>query len=63
MEFLQIVCDKKGLSVTIPDSSGIHAIQQDKLPIPSVLSAEASNTVAPPSLKSSSLVSLGKLCG
>ena len=54
--------DKTGPDVTLPDSSQIHATQQGKILLPSSLSKEASTVVVLPSLKNSSLISLGQLC-
>ena len=46
----------------IPDSSQSNNTQQGKLPLLSSLSKEASAAVVLPSIKSSSLISLGQLC-
>ena len=51
MEYLQNVCDKKGPSVSLPDSSVIYATQQGNLSLPSSLSADVSNAVVLPSLE------------
>ena len=58
---LQNVIDQKGPDVTLLDSSQINAAQQGKLPLISSLSKEATTLVVLPSLKISSLISLGQL--
>ena len=56
IDCLQNVIVKKGIDVTLPDSSQINATQQEKLPLTSSLSIEASTKVVLPSLKTSSLI-------
>ena len=51
----------KGPSVTIPDGSQISSNKQGQLPLSPLLSENAKNASIMPELKSSSLISLGKL--
>ena len=60
--FLQNVVRKKGPCVTLPNNTSITSSHQGQLPLSSALSSAAQTTAILPTLKSSSLISLGQLC-
>ena len=62
VDCLTRLTNSPGPSVTLPNNTFIQADQQGTLPLSKTLSTNARSVVVLPSLKSSSLISLGQLC-